>query len=88
MIKAGAVELVNADAAGFEPPPGNLLCYFYDPFGPPTIDAVGRRLAAHADRGRVVVVYVEPKHRAAFTRTGAFVILDDTPPILTLAVPA
>jgi hypothetical protein len=88
-VKAGGVELVHADAAEFEPPPGNLLCYFYDPFGPPTIDRVAFRLAAHAEAGagRVVVVYVEPKHRAAFTRASAFVILDDRPPVLTLAAP-
>jgi hypothetical protein len=89
-VKAGNTELVHADATLFEPPPGNLICYFYDPFGPPTIDRVALRLSAHADRraGRVIVVYVEPKHRAAFTRTGRFVILDDTPPVLTLAAPA
>jgi predicted RNA methylase len=89
-VKAGGLELVHADAALFEPPLGNLLCYFYDPFGPPTIERVALRLAAHAGggAGRVVVVYVEPKHRAAFTGTGRFVILDDTPPVLTLAAPA
>lgn len=88
-VRAEAIETVNGDAARFEPPRHNLACYLYNPFGPPVIAAVARRLAAHHQKHgcRVVVIYVDPRHRAVFEETGQFDILEDTPPVLILTSP-
>jgi hypothetical protein len=61
----------------------------YNPFGPPVIAAVARRLAAHSEEHgcRVVVIYVDPRHRAVFEETGQFGILEETPQALIMATP-
>ncbi len=85
-VRAGVVSALHGDAAAFEPPPGNLVCYLYNPFGPPVISQVARRLASHRDESgcRVIVVYVDPVHRAAFEEIGKFVVVEDRPNILIL----
>ena len=55
------------DAGASTPPPGPLLAYLYNPFGPPVLDEVIERLAAKARGGDpVFVCYVDPRHLAAF----------------------
>lgn len=73
------IRLVATDAVMFEPPPCNLVCYFYNPFGKPVMNQVAKRLAAHnKDLGyRVVVIYVDPQHLDAFQLTGAFTKMAD-----------
>jgi SAM-dependent methyltransferase len=84
-IRAAAIETVPGDAAAFQPPSHNLVCYLYNPFGPPVISQVARRLAAHGDQGyRVIVIYVDPRYRAAFEETGKFIVLDESPQVLTM----
>jgi SAM-dependent methyltransferase len=61
------------DAAEFALPQTDLVCYLYNPFGPPVIDRVVARIAAHSRAGfDVFIVYINPKHRDAITRTGRF----------------
>lgn len=84
--RAGALRSIHGDAATFELPKSDLVCYFYNPFGPPVITAVADRLAAHhRDHGyRVIIIYVDPRDREAFERTRQFIALDETPATLTL----
>jgi SAM-dependent methyltransferase len=88
-VRAGAIETVHGDAGAFHPPHHNLVCYLYNPFGPPVIAEVARRLASHPDDhgGRVIVIYADPRHRAVFEETGKFTILDERPQVLTMATP-
>lgn len=85
-VRAGSLKAVHGDAAAFELPRDNLVCYFYNPFRPPVITEVARRLAAHSDDHgyRVVVIYAEPRYRAAFADTGKFVVVDERPDVLTM----
>jgi SAM-dependent methyltransferase len=60
-------EIVLGDAGAFDPPPGPLLAYLYNPFGPPVLDEVVERLAAKAEAGDpIFVCYVDPQHLGAF----------------------
>ena len=88
-VRAGAIRAVHGDAAAFEPPNSDLVCYLYNPFGPPVISLVAQRLVAHHERYgyRVIVIYVDPRHRAVFEATGMFVPLRETHHILTLVTP-
>jgi predicted RNA methylase len=89
VVRAGSVAVLCGDAAAFAPPRDNLVCYLYNPFGPPIISQVARRLASHwADTNcRVIVIYVDPPHRAAFEETGRFVVVEDSPDLLILTTP-
>jgi SAM-dependent methyltransferase len=84
--RAGALRSIHGDAAAFELPKSDLVCYFYNPFDPPVITAVADHLAAHhRDFGhRIIIIYVDPRHREAFERTQKFVALDETPGTLIL----
>lgn len=90
IIRAGSVRSIHGDAASFEPPLCDLVCYFYNPFGPTVITPVVERLAQHhAQRGyRVFVIYVDPRHREVFEEIGAFAVLNETPHVVTLTTPA
>jgi len=79
--RAGALRSIHGDAAAFELPKSDLVCYFYNPFDPPVITAVADHLAAHhRDFGhRIIIIYVDPRHREAFERTQKFGALDETP---------
>lgn len=85
-VCAGSLKAVHGDAAAFELPRDNLVCYFYNPFRPPVITEVARRLAAHSDDHgyRVVVIYAEPRYRTAFADTGKFVVVDERPDVVTM----
>jgi len=79
LISAGAVTSRCEDAASFPLPPSNLVCYFHNPFGPPVLSEVVTRLVAHHDSGyRILVIYLDPRHREVFERTSKFAILDET----------
>jgi hypothetical protein len=85
LISAGTVAGRCGDAASFPLPPSDLVCYFHNPFGPPVLSKVVARLAAHRDSGyRILVVYLDPRHREVFERTGKFEIFDETPDTLFL----
>ena len=62
-----------ADAVSFPLPKCNLVCYLYNPFAPPVLDAVLEKLIAHRREGfEVYAIYINPKHLDAFEKTGAF----------------
>jgi hypothetical protein len=86
IARASGLQSIHSDAATFGLPKSNLVCYFYNPFGPPLITSVANRLAAHhEDYGyQVIVIQVDPRHREAFERTRKFVVLDETPAALIL----
>lgn len=71
--EGGRVVSVFADATTFALPKSNLVCYLYNPFAPPVLDAVLEKLIAHRREGfEVYAIYINPKHLDAFQKTGAF----------------
>lgn len=84
--RAITVRSIHADAASFELPKSDLVCYLYNPFGPPVMAAVAERLVAHHEHlgFRVIIIYVDPRHRDIFEASGKFTILDDRPHTLVL----
>jgi len=67
------VRSILGDAMQFALPQDNLVCYLYNPFGPPVFDTVIERIAAHTRSGRdVFVIYINPRHRDLIERSGAF----------------
>lgn len=85
-IRAGKVRSIHGDARTYEPPQSDLVCYFYNPFGPPVIETVAARLAMlHARSGsRIVIIYVDPQHSDIFEKTAKFAVLTKAPHVLVL----
>jgi hypothetical protein len=79
IARAGAMCSFLGDAAVFELPKSDLVCYFNNPFGPPVLTAVVARLAMHHElyRYRIMIIYHHPRHREIFERTQKFVILEE-----------
>lgn len=68
-------EIVLADAGDFLVPPGPVLAYLYNPFGPRVVDEVAARLQEKADGGDpVLVVYVDPQHLSGLEKRGWSVV--------------
>jgi hypothetical protein len=90
MIRCGDVTTFHCDAAAFEPPRSNLVCYFYNPFGPPVMAAIVSRLISHYEQSgcEIVVIYVDPRHRDVFEQTGRFAVLNETDDFVTLHAPS
>ena len=85
LISAGTVTSCCGDAASFPLPPSNLVCYFHNPFGPAVLSKVVRRLEAHRDTGyRILVIYLDPRHREVFEQAGKFAIFNETASTLVL----
>jgi SAM-dependent methyltransferase len=86
ITRAGVLRSIHGDAAVFELPKSDLVCYFYNPFGPPVITVVAERLADHhKDYGkRIIIIYANPHHPEVFERTGKFAVLDETSETLIL----
>jgi SAM-dependent methyltransferase len=84
--RAGSIRSVHGDAGTFKLPQSDLLCYFYNPFGPPVLEAVAARLVAHTERYgyRVIVIYVNPRHRGIFDKTGKFLVMHDAADVVVL----
>jgi SAM-dependent methyltransferase len=77
MRPEGRVRSVLQDVTAFALPQTNLVGYLYNPFGPPVLDEVAARLAAHRRRGfEVHVIYINPKHRDVFEHDGRFRVID------------
>jgi hypothetical protein len=87
--RAGTVRSICGDAGSFEPPPSDLVCYFYNPFGAPVMKAVAARLVAHRERFgyRIIVIYVDPRHPEIFENADNFVVLDRSRHALVLSTP-
>jgi predicted RNA methylase len=58
------------DAARFQVPSQPLVAFLYNPFTGPTLAEVARRLAAHAERHAVWVVYMNPVGLETFLHSG------------------
>ena len=54
--------VLSQDAVQFSFPPGNVVVYLYDPFGPSVLDPVLDRLLASTN-AKCYIVYVNPVHR-------------------------
>ena len=89
ITRCGAVRSIHGDAASFEPPKSDLVCYFYNPFERPIMAVVAARLIARHDQFgcRIIIIYVDPRHRETFEETGKFEILDQSPHFLVLTTP-
>ena len=55
-------KILNQDATQFEFPPGNLVVYLFNPFGPRVLGPVLQRLLA-APHPECFLIYVNPQHR-------------------------
>jgi hypothetical protein len=90
ITRGGKIRSIHGDAAWFEPPKSNLVCYFYNPFEAPVMAAVAARLVAHHDEFgcRIIVIYVDPRHRQFFEKSGKFSIQYETPDTVVLTTPA
>jgi SAM-dependent methyltransferase len=64
-LRAGAWEVVNADAAGYEVPDDVTVAYLYDPFAGTLFESVLARLAESVERRprRLRIVYLTPAER-------------------------
>jgi SAM-dependent methyltransferase len=62
------VDLHCADATGFRFPPGPLVIYLYNPFGPAVMDMVARHSAQAP--GPVQVMYLNPFQEASWLAAG------------------
>lgn len=62
--RAADIELLCMDAADYSPPPGDLFCYFYNPFDDVVMAKVLARLeaACRAEPRRLIVAYSNPVH--------------------------
>ena len=74
MIRYGEVTNPHCDAASFQPPKSNLVCYFYNPFEPPIMAAVAARLISHYEQSgsKIIVIYVDPRYRDISSRQEDF----------------
>ncbi|MGY0611373.1 MULTISPECIES: hypothetical protein [unclassified Luteimonas] len=70
--RAAEIELLCMDAAAYHPPPGDLFCYFYNPFDDVVIRKVLANLeaACRAAPRRIVIAYSNPQHADVFEATG------------------
>ncbi len=88
-MRAGSIRSICEDAGSIDLPQTNLVCYFYDPFGPPIMRRVLTRLLAHAKKGfDITIIYVNPRHRTIFEETGQFSILAESETVLLMAARA
>lgn len=67
------IAIVHRDAAEFEPPPGDVVAFLYNPFGPEVLERVVERLEARARSGaHVWIVYYNPLYADVITRSPQF----------------
>ena len=85
-VRARGIQCVHGDAAAFDLPHSDLVCYFYNPFGPPILTLITERMVAdHDQKGHeFIIIYHDPRHREIFERTKKFTILDETEDTLVL----
>ena len=77
--RAGKIQSVHGDATSLELPKSDLVCYFYNPFGPPILSHVAAKLVAHHERygNQIIVIYHNARHREVFESTKKFTIFDE-----------
>jgi SAM-dependent methyltransferase len=74
---AGDVRFVNADAAAYRFPPGDLAVYLYNPFAEPIFAPMLERLCAVDAAREVVLMYHTAIQHAVIEATGAFEVVAD-----------
>ena len=80
------VSLLCYDAAEFDLPLTDLVCYFYNPFRAAVLGPIVDKLATRATEGhRIIIIYVDPQYRDLFEQTGTFRILHSQPSLLVLS---
>jgi hypothetical protein len=70
---AARIETVVGDAAFFDPPPGPLVLYFFNPFGVPVLQPVLQRVRASLERDprpAYIVIIGPPELSSAVEETG------------------
>lgn len=71
--KRHRVHAVLGDVAEYVLPPGDLVVFLYNPFGPAILEGVIAQLAARGKAGHAVfVIYINPIFRDMFERHGLF----------------
>ena len=80
----GTFELRCGDAADFEPPPGPVTYFLFNPFSAPVLEAVLRRLGASLvrDPRDAALIYLCPSHRELVEATGLFRVWHEEPRFL------
>lgn len=80
-VRAGAVELVTADATGWNVPPDLTVAYFFCPFiGKPLATVVNRLIASVDEHPRPLrILYNLPVEHSFLMRTGRIRVLDAAP---------
>jgi SAM-dependent methyltransferase len=73
--RTGRVSSVWCDATEFELPRTDLVCYFYNPFGPAVLAPLAARMAKREHR--TVVLYADARYPEAFEEAGFKKILGD-----------
>jgi SAM-dependent methyltransferase len=71
------VRFVQADAAAYHFPPGDLVVYLYNPFAEPILTAMLERLRARGPADEVVLLYHTALGHAAIEATRAFEVIAD-----------
>jgi predicted RNA methylase len=59
-----AASIVESDVADFDLPDRDLVAFMYNPFGPPTMQAVLEKLRSH--RHSIHLIYINPQHGSLF----------------------
>lgn len=62
-LRCRDVRVVRADATAYRYPPGNLLVFLYNPFGPTSVEKLARNLCEH--EGEVILCYHTAVHSEA-----------------------
>ena len=72
---------ICADALAFEPPPGPLVCFLYNPFQAAILRGVLENLERSLGREPrdMLVVYMHPLHRELLDRSKRWELLDEGP---------
>ena len=73
--RAGDIATICCDAAEFDPPAGDLVCYFYNPFDAAVVRPIADKLAARAAAGyHTIIIYFIRGTGISWTRLGVTVV--------------
>ena len=74
-------EFWSGDASEFLPPPDNLLCYLYNPFGAVVLAGFIEKLemSARASGKEVFIAYTDPQHAQVIAERGCWTCLHTMP---------
>ena len=83
---AARISCVCCDAVHYELPHSDLVCYMYNPFGPPVLSRIAERIIDHRKQHgfRTIVIYVDPCYGEVFDRMSEFRVIKRTSDVLVL----